>query len=449
MKWTKTLFFALLLTSQAKADDWPQWLGPKRDGVWRETGILEKFPKGGPLVRWRVPINPGYTGPAVVGDKIYVMDRIRPKDADGEPVRAKGGVIPGSERVLCLKEADGAILWKDEYECPYKGVQYPQGPRTTPIVRDGKLFTLGAMGDLRCYDALSGKLHWFKSFVNDYKAKPPVWGWSSHLLLDGDRIIALVGGEGSAAVAFQKDTGKELWRSLTAEEVGYSPPMLYEAGGKRQLIVWLDVSVNALDPVTGKLYWTTPYPLTGTPQRPAVTIASPTKAGDHLLVSAFYNGSLMLKFQADKPEVTELWRSKAAVGAKPDTLNAILATPVIQDGYIYGVCGFGELRCLKADTGQQVWESYAATTKKKALFASAFLTPQGNRFFIANDQGDLIIAKLTPKGYEEIDRTHLLETTLTTRGRDVIWSHPAYAHRCAFMRNDKEIICVSLAADNL
>jgi outer membrane protein assembly factor BamB len=426
------------LAGTAGAADWPQWLGPRCDGVWREEGILDKFPKGGPAVSWRRPVGPGFTGPAVADGKVYVMDRQTAKEREGKPG-------PGSERVLCLSAADGSVVWQDTYDCPYK-IDYAQGPRTTPVVNGGKVYTLGAMGDLHCYDAANGKLAWARNFPRDFKAKPPLWGWSASPVVEGNRLICLVGGEGSAVVAFDKDSGKELWRACTAEEICYSTPLLCEAGGKCQLVAFLDASVNSLDPETGKLYWSVPHPKDGKPERPAVTVASPARSGEWLLISEFYKGALMLRLAADQPAAAEAWRSKSTNPSKPDTVNAILATPVIQDGHVYGVCGTGELRCVKADTGQVLWETYEATGGKRALFANAFLVPQGDRFFLWNDGGDLIIARLTPKGYEEISRAHLLEPTLTTRGRTVVWSHPAFAGRCMYARNDQELICVSLAA---
>ena len=119
---------------------------------------------------------------------------------------------------------------------------------------------------------------------------------------------------------------------------------------------------------------------------------------------------------------------------------------MLKDGYIYGVCSYGQLRCLKADTGERVWESFAATTGGEPVrWANAFLIPQGDRYFLFNEKGDLIIARLTPGGYDEISRAHILEPTNTMPGRPVVWSHPAFADRCAFIRNDKEIVCVDLA----
>jgi outer membrane protein assembly factor BamB len=431
-------FFPSLL----RADDWPQWQGPKRDSVWRETGILDKFPEGGPKVLWRTPIGPGYTGPAVVGGRVYVMDRDGGQPPRGSESPGKNG-LQGKERVLCLDARDGKLLWKHEYDCLYR-ILYPTGPRATPVVYDGQVYSLGAMGDLHCLDAATGRPRWSKSLPREYKTKPPLWGYAAHPLVDGDKLFCLVGGENSVVVAFDRHTGKELWHNLTIEEIGYAPPLLIKAGGKNQLIVWHTEAVNSLDPDTGKLYWTQKFPGIA-PTRPGITVATPRLDGDHLFVTCVHHGPLMLNLSDEKPGAKLVWKGKSDSVAKTDGLHSLISSPIIKDGYIYGVCAFGELRCLKADTGERLWATFQATTNKAVFFATAFLVQQADRFFIANDKGDLIIAKLTPKGYEEVCRAHLLAPTLFSRGRDVVWSHPAFANKCMFARNDKEIICVSLA----
>ncbi len=417
----------------AKVDDWPQWLGPRRDGVWRETGILEKFPQGGPRVLWRAPLGGGYAGPAVADGKVYVADLQGKK-----------------ERVLCLSEKDGSVLWTHSYDCTYS-IAYPAGPRTTPIVTKDRVYTLGAMGDLLCLENATGKVVWSKSFMKDYGQSPPMWGWSSHPLLDGDRLIALVGGKGTTVVAFHRETGKELWRSLDSggqHGAGYCPPVIFEGGGKRQLIAWHPEAVSSLDPETGKEYWSQPFSL-----KSGLSIPTPRLAGDRLFLTAFYNGPLMLKLAADRPAASVDWKGKSQSEQRTDGLHSIICTPFIKEGHIYGVCSYGQLRCLKADTGERVWETFKATTGDgPARWANAFLIPQGDRFFLWNEKGDLIIANLTPKGYEEIDRARLLDATgrAGMRGRpydSVLWSHPAFANRCMLARNDKEIIRVSLAAE--
>ncbi len=448
------VILGLLMAVTAGADDWPQWLGPKRDGVWRETGLLDKFPAKGPKVRWRVPLGSGYAGPAVAEGKVYVTDRVLAAGAANpdNPFQAKP--VDGKERLLCIDDANGKVLWKHEYDCQYK-ISYPSGPRTTPVIAGGKVYTLGAMGDLFCLDADKGTVLWSKNFPKDYQARVPMWGFSSNPLLDGDKLICLVGGKGSAVIAFHKDTGKEIWKALDVNKtsIGYSPPMIFEAGGKRQLIIWTPEGVNSLDPEKGSLYWSQKFLV-----KADLTAPTPRLSGDMLLVTSFYNGSMMLKLDKDRPEASVLWKGKGR-GERPeqtDGLHSIMPTPILKDGYIYGVCSYGELRCLKASTGERVWMTLKATGDVKEgdeqeRWANAFLIEQGDRYWLFNEKGDLIIAKLSPKGYEEISRAHIIEPTSKLSGgfanRTVLWSHPAFANKSIYVRNDKEIVCVSLAAD--
>ncbi len=433
-----------------RADDWPQWLGPERDGSWREDGIIDKFPAGGPKVRWRQKIGEGYAGPAVAGGRVVVADRVLPAGVKNPKSAFGRSRVQGTERVLCLDEASGKILWTDDYDCPYE-VSYAAGPRTTPIIDGERVYALGTMGDLRCLDLKSGRLIWSKNFIRDYAAPVPLWGFAAHPLLDGKRLICLVGGKDALVVAFDKDSGKEVWRALDALEPGYAPPMIFPVAGQRQLIVWHPEAVNGLDPTTGKVFWSFPAAAGSRKLKAGMSIPSPRFQDDRLFLTAFYDGSLMLKLDGThKPK--EVWRGKGRSEQPEDTqaLHSVMSTPVIKDGYIYGVCSYGELRCLKADTGARVWSTHQATVGKSMRWANAFLVPQGNRFFIFNEQGDLIIARLNPEGYQEICRANILTPTNSMApppGRRVIWSHPAFAKRCCYARNDREIVCVSLASD--
>jgi outer membrane protein assembly factor BamB len=343
--------------------------------------------------------------------------------------------------VLCFAAADGKLLWKHEYDCTYR-VHYPSGPRATCAVAGGKVYALGTMGDLHCLDAAKGDVLWRKSLPELGKTKPPVWGYASHPLVDGDLIYTLAGGENSAVIALDKDTGAVRWQALTVKEVGYAPLMIYTTGGKRQLIAWHTEAIAGLDPATGKTYWSQAFP-DGEPERPGISVAVPRLENDLLFVSSPHHGSLMLRLHKDKPGAEVVWKGKSRDVGRPDGLHSLMGAPVLQGGHVYGVCNFGELRCLKADTGQRLWEH--PTVERKSLGPTTFLVPHGDRFFLFDDQGDLIIARLTPKGYEELDRAHVIEPTLHSRGRDVVWCHPAFALRCLFVRNDEELVCVSLA----
>jgi outer membrane protein assembly factor BamB len=428
-----------VVSGYLSADDWPQWMGPKRDGVWRETGIVAKFKPNGPVLRWRTPIGAGYSGPAVSGGRVYVMDRQLAPGVGNPDNPFTKALVPGQERVLCLDEKTGAILWIHPYEAPYT-ISYAAGPRVTPTVGHGKVYTLGAEGALFCLDADTGKVIWTRDFQRDFGAKTPEWGFASHPLLEDDRVICLVGGEGSTVVAFDRDTGRELWRSLSAREPGYGTPVLIERDGKRLLIVWHAESVNALDWETGKVLWSVPFE-----SRYGLTAPTPRVTGDILFVTAFYNGSLALRLDEQEPEV--LWRSPKVSEKDTTYLHSIISTPFLKDGYIYGVCSYGQLRCLDLKTGQRLWETLDATTPERPTrWGSAFLIPHEDRFFLFNERGELIVVNLSPGGYTEIDRMQLIEPTNWDPGRMVVWSHPAFANRSIYVRNDQEIVCFSLAA---
>jgi outer membrane protein assembly factor BamB len=436
----------LILLSSVRADDWPQWLGPERDAIWRENGILDKFPQGGPKVRWRMPIGAGYSGPAVANERVYLTDRVLAEGAKNPKNAFNPGVrIPGKERVLCLDEKNGELLWKHEYDCTYQ-ISYADGPRATPLVHEGRVYTLGAMGNLFCLDADKGTVIWSKNFVIDFKAPVPLWGFAAHPLLDGDKLICLIGGKDQIVVALDKNTGAEKWHALSFKnrqtQIGYCPPMIYTIGGKRQLIIWHPESVNGLNPENGELYWSQPFSV-----KANLTIPTPRQDGDLLFLTSFYNGAMMLQFEGGKPRV--LWRSEVAseMPERTDTLNSIIPTPFLKDGFIYGMCSYGEMRCLRTRDGKRVWMSLkpAEVPDESVRWANVFLIAQGDRFFLLNEKGDLIIARLTPQGYEEIDRAHILDPTDPSPGRLVVWSHPAFANKSMYARNDKEIVCVSLA----
>lgn len=425
------------------ADDWPQWLGPQRDGVWREQGIVDSFPKDGPKYRWRKPVGGGYSGPAVANGRVYVTDRQLASGTTNPNDPFQRGKIPGTERVLCLDEKTGETLWQHEYPCDYT-VSYAAGPRATPTVEDGRVYTVGAEGNLFCLDAVKGAVLWSKDYKTDYHAKTQTWGFNSPPLVDGDRVICLVGGAQAAAVAFDKKTGKEIWRAVPAKDAGYAPPVIYTLAGVRQLIIWTGDGISALKPESGEVLWSHPWPL-----RFALAVPTPRKVGeDQLFFTSFYNGSLMLKVSPESKTPEILWQSAKISEKDTDKLNSIMPTPTVADGIIYGVCSYGQLRALKVSTGERLWESRQPTTGGKDLrWGNAFLVPQGKRYFLFNESGDLILAKLTPEGYEELDRMKLLEpTNKDARTRNVVWVHPAFANGHVLVRNDKEIVSVDLRA---
>lgn len=428
------LSFLALTAPHLFADDWPEWRGKGRLGVWNESGILGEFPKSGLAIEWRTRLGGGYAGPAVADGRVFVTDFTRALNTKG------------SERILCLDEKTGRILWTRQWDADYIGLMqtYAAGPRATPTVDGDRVYVLGAKGALACLKVKTGEIVWKHDYVKDYDTQVPVWGMTSAPVIDGDRLIALVGGAGNAKVmAFDKRTGKEIWRALSSEheEPGYAQPVLFEAAGMRQLIMWHPLAVVSLDPATGKVNWQQPFKVHNN-----VNLATPVMHDSRLLISSFYNGSMMLDLA--KTQAAKIWQGKSDSEIDTDGLHSLVSTPVFDGDYIYGVCGYGQFRCLRAKTGERVWETLAVTGEK-ARWATAFIVRQGDRFFINNDHGELIIAKLSPQGYQEISRTKLIKPTSDPGNRRqlgiVNWSHPAYANKHIVARNDEEIISASLA----
>lgn len=428
-------FTLVLMTTHLSAADWPQWMGPNRDNVWREDGIVEIFPKGGPNVVWRVPVAGGYAGPAVAQGRVYVTDYVTDENVQVDNFDRKQ--FSGTERILCLDEATGKEIWKHEYPVRY-GISYPSGPRCTPNVHDGKVYTLGAEGDLLCLDAKTGQVVWSKNFRKDYQAKTPLWGHAAHPLIDGQKLICVVGGRGAHAVAFDKNTGKEIWRALETPETGYVPPTLIEAGGVRQLILFHPRAVASLNPETGKPYWSLPYEATN-----GAAIMTPVREGNLLYAGSFSNKNILIQLAPDTPVAKTLWQDRPKTAISPVNVQ-----PFLDKGTLYGFDQNGLLYGVELTTGKRLWQSGKPVNTERPLnSATAFLVKNGNRFWMFNERGELLITKLSPQGYEEIDRVKVIEPTNVAFGRDVVWCPPAWANRRVYIRNDKECICLDLAAN--
>jgi outer membrane protein assembly factor BamB len=308
----------------------------------------------------------------------------------------------------------------------------------TPVIVDDLLYTIGTMGHMFCLKVADGSVVWKKQFVDEFDTKLPIWGMVATPLVLGDRVITLVGGVPNAlVVCFDRRTGKELWRSLEDTEVGYCPPVLCEFGGRPQVVIWHPKAVTAIDPDSGKEIWSVPFAV-----RFGLCIPQPRQVGNRLFLTAFYNGPLMLELDAEGKTPRIVWKGKSNSEIRTDGLHSIMSTPIFNGRHIYGVCSYGQLRCLDAQTGERLWETREATGEGR--WWNAFLVEQGDRVFLANEQGELIIARLTPQGYQELSRSLLVEPTRDVQGRMTIWSQPAFAQQSVFARNDRELVRVNL-----
>jgi outer membrane protein assembly factor BamB len=420
--------FWLLSVLAARAEDWPQWRGTNRDGVWHESGLVEEFASKELKPKWRVEVGAGYCGPTVASGRVYVMDRI---------------TKPASiERIHCFDEQSGKILWSYEYDCPYGRIGYPAGPRASVTINGGKAYALGASGRLHVLDAANGKILWQKDLDQEYTIEMPIWGIAAAPLVVEDVVILQIGGQGACIVALQTDSGDEAWRAL-GDRAQYTAPILVHQAGQPVVLCWTGDSVAGLAPQTGKVLWRFPWK----PVQMPIGIATPVVERDRVFFTSFYDGSLLLRLLQDRPEVEKIWQIAGRNEKNTEALHSIISTPVFENGYIYGVDSYGELRCLDAATGNRVWENRTAVPR--ARWSTIHFVKNGDRYFLFNERGELIIARLSPRGYDEISRAKLLEPTmdqLRERG-GVCWSHPAFANQHVFARNDKELVCASLAAE--
>ncbi len=400
--------------------DWPQFRGPHRDGSWEETGILESFPREGLKIRWRQPVGGGWSSPVVVQGRVFVFDveLIKPT---------------ARERLHCFEEKTGKVLWVYAYEEKYGEWSYvPErgaGPTATPIVERDRIYVVGANGNTHCLDVKSGTVIWEKNIGREYQVAEMSCRPSP--LIEGSLLIVFTGAKpGASVLALDKQTGKEVWKALD-DPVSNSSPLIITAGAKRQLIVWSDASLASLDPVNGHTFWREPMVTSNND-----SVAMPVFQGNRLLVSG-----LMLDVSANPPAAVFRWPE---IRTPSKRILSNTSMPVLEGEYIFSARGPGELVCLEAATGRQLWSTNSLTALKNG--ASIHITPQGGGYFLFTDEGNLIRAQLSPAGYREISRSHLIDPTWPFGQTKFVYAPPAFANRHVFARNEAEVVCASLEA---
>lgn len=416
--WVAILIAFNTLTSNGT--DWPQWRGPKRDGVWGETGILRSFPADGLKLSWRTPVGPGWSSPVVARGRVYLTDMRLDKPR-------------AWERIQCFAESSGKLLWRRESELPYPDwafiPEHGGGPAATPVVESGRVYLLGRNGTVNCLDARNGNVIWEVPLGRRYEILELSCRGSP--LIDGNLLIVFTGGKpGASVVALDKRTGKECWTALD-DPVSNSSPLIISAGGKKQLIAWTATAVNSLNPATGETWWRIAATTSNND-----SIPTPVVLKHRLLISG-----LMLELDTDKPDARVLWPETLAASKR---LLSNTSSPMLLGKHVYSARSSGEFVCLEAGTGKQVWATTNVTELK--FGASIQLTPNGDATFLFTDEGNLILARLVPEGFCEVSRTHLLKPTSDLGTRKFTWVPPAFADRCIFARNDEELICASLKA---
>ena len=450
--WKATLFLLCCQSHSviSPAEEWPHFLGAHGDTSVREVEIRTEFPDAGLPLLWERPVGGGYSGPAVVGGRVFLMDRLakphRPGKAEGNPnfIRAE---ISGKERVRALDAKTGEPLWEHVYDCPYTTVAlYAIGPRCTPTVDGDHVYTLGAEGNLFCLSAATGKVMWSKDFKKDYALEIAEWGCAAHPLVYGEQLVCIVGGEGSTVVSFDKVTGKERWRALSASKPGYCPPVIAKIHGQEQLLVWHGDGVAALNPTDGAQRWFVELnPSYG------MAIGAPRVHGNLIHVMGYKGVSAAIRVAPDNGSAELAWGPDLRLG-----VAGVLNTAHLDEGgYLYSAGGRGRFQCVDIRTGERLWDvPDPLQDRHKArprAWPSAFSFPHlpSGRTFLYNDHGELITAKLSPEGYKEISRTKLIDPTHKVGGRTLVWSAPAFANRRVYMRNDRIIRCYDLSLEGV
>ena len=402
--------------------DWPEWRGsPRRDGFWTDRSLPISLPKDGPPIVWKASLGSGYSGPAVVASRLYVMDRLKPPLA---PV--------DTERVLCFDSHTGKPLWTNTYPC---SVHYPygyeNGPRTTPLVRDGAVYTLGGMGMLSCLDASTGIIRWRHDLGGELKIHIPYWGVGSQPVLSGNLIIVMAGGASNACVAaFDRKSGIEKWRNL-GERPSYAPLVTIGAKKQEEVVVWTADGVHGLAVSDGVERW-------GIPFRCKYDEAVHTPIFDDKTHRIYFPhdwfGTLTVQLDDKLASATLLGTNL--------NLSMLHSTAVLLDGVIYGVNhnsgdkpGQGELRALDVQSGGLLWKTNTLTTPQRWAQASITYNKGNQCAYILTDLGDLVLARLSRSGFDELARYPLCGKT---------WSHPAYSDGCIFARAETSLVCARL-----
>jgi len=299
------------------------------------------------------------------------------------------------------------------------------------------------MGHFFCFEAATGKVLWKKDPVADFKIQMPIWGIAAAPLVEEDLVILQIGGKGACVVALDRKTGRRRWAALD-DPVSYSAPIVIDQAGRRVLVCRTGTRLVGLDANSGRLYWAFEIGY----GRWVIAIATPVLYKGRIFSSAVDKGSIMIRLLSHKPGAEKIWWRYGPSEKQTDSLQSLICTPHLADGYVYGVSLYGLLRCLDAQTGERIWADDTATNQTR--WGSLHMVRNGRNIWMFNERGELIISRLSPQGFEKISRAKLIAPTRKqlNRRHGVTWSHPAFAYRHVFARNDEELVCASLAAES-
>ena len=391
-------------------ESWPRWRGPRGDGSWKGPAFPARWPIGGLRTLWRRTIGGGYSGIAAEAGRIYTLERpAKPTD---------------TEQVICLDAATGKQAWQFRYPAIYNKLSYGNGPRATPAVHDNRVYTMGAVGHLHCLDASTGKRLWVRDLVKDAGAKVPLWGFSASPIIVGDLVIVHAGAKPNGCyLALDRVTGMERWRNVS-DPLGYATPLLISSGKIRQLVCWTPTHVRGLDPRTGRIAWSREFRVHN-----GTAISMPLFRDGVVLVSGYWEGSQAIRLNDGLSTASAAWEDRR-------NLRSLMCQPLYRNGHGYLLDKRHGLTCFELASGKKLWDDdNRMTPKGRNPQATMVWLGQTDRAVVLNSDGELLLIRLSPKGFQELSRTRVIGET---------WAHPAYAWGCVYARNDKEIVCVEI-----
>ena len=407
--WLLLLAFSAAPVSRVHAEDWPQFLGPARNGAITETNLAPSWPKEGPPALWHREVGPGFSGPVVSGGKLILFHRMDDK-----------------ETVECLDAGTGKELWKADYPTRYRDdFGFDEGPRATPSIDGPRVFTFGAEGMLTCWELASGKKIWSADTKARFNSAKGFFGVASSPLVEGSAVILNIGGRnGAGIVAFDRMTGSVLWKA-TDDEASYSSPVSATIGGKRRVLVITRAALVALDPTDGKLLFRHPW---RPPMHASVSAAAPLVVDDLVFISASYGtGATLLRFKESGPE--KIWSGDEA-------LSSHYATSVHHQGFLYGFDGRADpgmqaessFRCVELKTGKVRWS--------ESSLKAGIVTLANDQLLILTEKSELVRAPATPSGFKPTNRAQILPF--------VVRAHPALANGLFYARSTDKLVCLDL-----
>lgn len=410
MTWMRSLLGLAVLAAPAVAADWPQWLGPKRDGS--STEKVKPW-KGELKVLWREKVGPGHSSPVVASGKVYLFAQVKGKQ---------------EEALTAYDATSGKQLWSTAYEREKFWSPFGTGPQGTPAVVGGRAYTYGATGILTCFDARSGTKKWQVDTRKTFKPKSLFFGAACSPLVEGDKVVVNVGAKGASVVAFKTDDGAVAWKMLD-DRASYSSGIAFGEGEQRQVVFLTQQGLRSFAPKDGKVFWK--LPLVDKLNESSTT---PVKVGDWLLASSVSYGMMGVKLgtKGNQPTAEKEWHNPK--------LTCYFSTPIpVGEDLVFAVTGVASLlnpksnlHCVEVKTGKVLW-----TKEGVGKYHAALLRTGDDRLLMLSDLGDLVLIDPHPREYRELARSKVVK-------KEQIWAHPALANGRVYLRDERELICLQL-----